>query len=337
MTDGVRASTEQELADLVELLDAVGTRIDALDGAPRAGSSAAAEENRAIGGARAHLARQHAGQVLSDLDEVRRRAQGMTERARALRARRRPGQEPAGKPAVGGAREATALRAAARDLVDVHDRDEVVRRVLVGARRVVPGARWTGVVLGDAAGRPSLEVGDSAVVDELTAVAHRLGRGPMSDVLAGGDAVAADLAADGRWPGFADAAAERGVCGVLVVALPSTRVTGALVLYADRPRAFGAAPLRVASTYADHVGIALGSARRVAGMARALETRDVIGQAKGIVAQRDRIDPEAAFEKLVSASQRANLKVAEVARWVVAEQARREVSPEDGVRPVPRR
>jgi ANTAR domain len=46
---------------------------------------------------------------------------------------------------------------------------------------------------------------------------------------------------------------------------------------------------------------------------RAVENRDLIGQAKGILMQREGCSPEAAFRMLVTASQSTNTKVVDVA------------------------
>ena len=52
-------------------------------------------------------------------------------------------------------------------------------------------------------------------------------------------------------------------------------------------------------------------------MEAALRTRDLIGQAKGLLMARSGVDEDAAFQMLVSASQRMNVKLAEVARRLV--------------------
>lgn len=56
----------------------------------------------------------------------------------------------------------------------------------------------------------------------------------------------------------------------------------------------------------------------VAGLRRALTTRGVIEQAKGILAERYGIDPEEAFERLSRTSQHTNVRLAEVAAGIVA-------------------
>ena len=57
---------------------------------------------------------------------------------------------------------------------------------------------------------------------------------------------------------------------------------------------------------------------RIRLLERALESRDIIGQAKGILMARQRITADAAFALLVRASQRTNIKVRDVAAELVA-------------------
>lgn len=52
---------------------------------------------------------------------------------------------------------------------------------------------------------------------------------------------------------------------------------------------------------------------KVDGLEEALQTRDVIGQAKGILMERLHLTPDQAFEELRSLSQQYNRKVKEIA------------------------
>jgi AmiR/NasT family two-component response regulator len=54
--------------------------------------------------------------------------------------------------------------------------------------------------------------------------------------------------------------------------------------------------------------------QREAALHRALSTRDVIGQAKGILMERQRLSAGEAFDLLRRASQRLNVRVADVAQ-----------------------
>jgi AmiR/NasT family two-component response regulator len=58
---------------------------------------------------------------------------------------------------------------------------------------------------------------------------------------------------------------------------------------------------------------ALAESRRAAQLERALQSRDVIGQAKGILMHRHALTADQAFQMLVRASQRTNTKLVDVA------------------------
>jgi AmiR/NasT family two-component response regulator len=49
---------------------------------------------------------------------------------------------------------------------------------------------------------------------------------------------------------------------------------------------------------------------------RDLSARDLIGRAKGILAERFKVDDGAAFQMLVKSSQDTNLKLTAVAQWL---------------------
>ncbi len=66
-------------------------------------------------------------------------------------------------------------------------------------------------------------------------------------------------------------------------------------------------------------------------MAQALGTRDLIGQAKGILMERFSVDDDSAFQMLVRSSQETNVKLVDVARWLTssADRGRALVDPAD--------
>jgi AmiR/NasT family two-component response regulator len=50
---------------------------------------------------------------------------------------------------------------------------------------------------------------------------------------------------------------------------------------------------------------------------RAIDSRDLIGQAKGVLRERFKVDDEGAFQMLVKSSQDTNMKLTAVARWLL--------------------
>jgi AmiR/NasT family two-component response regulator len=67
---------------------------------------------------------------------------------------------------------------------------------------------------------------------------------------------------------------------------------------------------------AAQAALALAAVQRTVHLSRALESRDVIGQAKGVLMERYRITADAAFGILARASQDTNRRLPEVAALV---------------------
>jgi len=95
---------------------------------------------------------------------------------------------------------------------------------------------------------------------------------------------------------------------------------GTFTLYGREPDAFGVEGQEFTSVIAAYVSVAVAMAHRrtdldgrEAALHRALSTRDVIGQAKGILMERQRLTAGEAFDLLRRASQSLNLKLADVA------------------------
>jgi AmiR/NasT family two-component response regulator len=107
-------------------------------------------------------------------------------------------------------------------------------------------------------------------------------------------------------------------------------VAGALNAYASATDAFADDDRQIGLIIADHAALALDYARvrdeaeREAGELRtALQSRDVIGQAKGILMERSGLDADEAFAVLRLLSQRRNVKLREVAADVAKSVVRR--------------
>jgi AmiR/NasT family two-component response regulator len=92
------------------------------------------------------------------------------------------------------------------------------------------------------------------------------------------------------------------------------RSLGALSLYASQVAAFTDLHERVTILLATFAALALAEAQRANQMHDALDHRDVIGQAKGILMERHSITADAAFGVLSRVSQAENVKLAEIAR-----------------------
>jgi GAF domain-containing protein len=162
-----------------------------------------------------------------------------------------------------------------------------------------------------------------AVVGEpphlLDLLQQKTGTGPCIEAARDQSVITIDnIVGESRWPMFAATAADLGVASMVCVPLWVNKLRlGTLSLYGDKPEAFESRHVQLTRLYATHAALALADAQRTAQLQAALMKRDIIGQAKGILMERDKITPDAAFECLSLASQRLNIKLTEIAQRLV--------------------
>ena len=177
----------------------------------------------------------------------------------------------------------------------------------------------------DCASITSLRAGDLVTVattEDLLREADRLqqrcGEGPCLESLKEGRTVhIEDLRVSERYPVLNPKLVELGFGSVLAYQLfAGERRLGALNLFASRPNAFDDEALQLGDVFATHAAVALAAAFKEEQLVVAVSTRDLIGQAKGILMERHKIGAEAAFALLVRGSQNAHRKLREVAEEV---------------------
>ncbi|WP_329120271.1 ANTAR domain-containing protein [Streptomyces sp. NBC_01465] len=118
--------------------------------------------------------------------------------------------------------------------------------------------------------------------------------------------------------GCARALEATGLRSVLLLRIRTqSRRFSVLSLASYTPRIFDDPAIRTARLLSTHIGVALQSATVLEQLTEALETRDVIGQATGILMEQLGIDAAQAFDRLVRASQQANVKVRDIALRIV--------------------
>ena len=127
-----------------------------------------------------------------------------------------------------------------------------------------------------------------------------------------------DTGKESRWPAICAEAQAHGVASMLCAPLwAGDRTLGTLTLYAKQPKAFDEHDKRVIEMYATLAALALAGAQRTDQLTQALRNRDLIGQAKGILMERYKVDEHAAFRTLGRISQALNTKLADIARQLV--------------------
>ncbi|MCE3555376.1 GAF and ANTAR domain-containing protein [Pseudonocardia sp. RS11V-5] len=352
MPEGGTADVPVRWAELAQAFDLVERTLGVLDeelgivGAPGVapgdgsgagsvrGSGPEAQENRAVRLAAARLARARAV-------ELRRRQAELVERSGSLhahvaRVRRESGAllrhtvDPAPAPDLAPAAVedppdlVELLEETTRTLLTGRDTDGVCVAAVEAARRAVPAAPHVGLLLAGGDDEAVVRAATDRTAELVCALQGRLGEGPGPDALHdGAPIVVHDLGtaeATSRWPGFASPATRHGVTSVAAFPLvaDSRPPAAALVLFAPVPGAFGAAELARGRLCAAQAAMALAGALQAENLVRALGSRDLIGQAKGVLMHTHGIDEQAAFELLRHASRNTNTKLVEVARRTVA-------------------
>jgi GAF domain-containing protein len=200
------------------------------------------------------------------------------------------------------------------------DSESILRAIVTAATDIVPGISWAGVAL--VRGRSVVSsTPTDAVAETLGQLQSDLGEGPVFDALSQQHTVILpDLAAETRWPRFVEASVGRGVhCMAAFRLFVEQEALGALILYGPAPNMFDEDSVLYGEILAQHAAVAMAGARAEEQLQQAIASRDIIGQAKGILMQRDKVSALQAFATLARASQDTNIKLVDVARFLVSE------------------
>jgi len=214
------------------------------------------------------------------------------------------------------------LAEVARELLAAGEVDATLQRMVELAVQTVDAADHAGVslVVGQHVETPAQNDGVPQAIDELQ---NEVDEGPCLDAIREHAVFeTGDFAMESRWPSFSPGVVERtGVRSALSMRLYCDEDTlGALNLYARAQDAFTEEDHSVSAIFAAHAAVALRAAQHQRQLAEAIETRDIIGQAKGIIMAHRGVDDATAFEILRDGSSRMHSKLREVARRVVEHQ-----------------
>ncbi len=218
---------------------------------------------------------------------------------------------------------AETLSGVARTLQAEPDLDTTLRAIVKAAVDYVTGAEHAGISLVNRS-RISTVAPTSGVVEIIDKLQYDLHEGPCIDAIAEHQTYrVGNVGDETRWPSFGPAAAENGIHSLLSYRLFVTdRTLGALNLYSSRANAFDRQTEEDGRLFATHAAIALVGAQREAQLSLAIENRDIISTAKGILMERHDLDAASAFRMLVEASQSTNVKLHQSASWLVENRSR---------------
>lgn len=307
------SSPQLELKDF--LADLNDRRVRLLELAAPGSSNAALLEELTILGEQVIVADEELRAQREELDETRRGLQSLAAERDLLRQ-----SATDANVLTEYAMQLTAeLASTAEELAGGRSVDDVLASVLHAAARIVTGAEQAAISL--IRPRQHLEVvaweGAAALAGEQAQL--ELHEGPVVEVAALGARVGVDdVLDDSRWPILGERMRGLGIRSILALPLKVARDRlGTLTLYANQPAAFDETAEFAAAMLSAHAAVAVSRALAEENLRLAIKSRQDIGQAVGILVERQRLTAEAAFEHLVQASQRKHMKVRNLARIVV--------------------
>jgi hypothetical protein len=230
-----------------------------------------------------------------------------------------------------------ALRRASHFLVEqrsIRDLEETLGQIVSVAVDTIPGVDAGSISITEH-GRIGTRHPTSEHIGKLDEKQSELREGPCIEAIEDppetGVVIAHDFAGTDaeRWPRFGPLAVEAGFRALMSTQLTADKsMRAALNLYSHREGAFDEHARTLAGLFGSQAALLLYGSGHMKHMQRAIDSRDLIGQAKGILMERNKIDDEAAFQMLVRTSQDTNIKLTSVATWLT-----RNVSTPNDVRP----
>jgi hypothetical protein len=200
------------------------------------------------------------------------------------------------------------------------DADSVLEELTRNAAKFVPGAQLAGITVVGRKGAITTVAPTHAFVITLDDVQRTHGEGPCRTAGIEHQIIRIDdLSKEQRWPRYRDDAIRftsvRSILSLQMFTDPKS--TGALNFYAERTYVFDDESVELGLIFATHTALVWNLARSSEQFRSALASRDVIGQAKGMIMERFNVNAVEAFELLRKLSQTSNTPVAEVARRLV--------------------
>lgn len=205
--------------------------------------------------------------------------------------------------------------------------EDTLQRVTDLTVDAIEGAELAGLTM-IAEGRKRTAVFTDELAPEIDRSQYESGEGPCIDAFETGKVQTIESTLEeGPWPEFRQAATEHGIHSTLSLPMMVDRKTvGAMNLYARRERAFSQEDHEVGLLFAGQAAIVLANTQAYwdahqlsLRLSEAMSSSSVIEQAKGMLMAAQACTADEAFELLVQASQRENVKLRDVAQRIVDE------------------
>jgi GAF domain-containing protein len=179
----------------------------------------------------------------------------------------------------------------------VTDEQHSLDAITEAAVALIDGAECSAIVVLARPGRLTARSVHGELPPFVMGLQNEVGEGPCLDAVSQTSQVAVrDIRSELRWPAFSAQVSRFGVGSMLCTPLTAEdRILGSLTLASTRPNAFDEDSVGLAAVFATHAAIALVGANHVRGLTAMASSRDLIGQAKGILMERYKLSPDKAF------------------------------------------
>jgi GAF domain-containing protein len=201
------------------------------------------------------------------------------------------------------------------------DDEDSMRRITETARHAIHGCDAASLSLLERQG-PVTRAATDELAEAGDQIQYEEHEGPCLDAaMERRWLVVPDMARDGRWTRssrrLADELGVRSMfsCRLALDAAPH-QTLGGMNLYSTRPDAFPDEDQMLAILLASLGAVVVDASRQQAHLREGLKSRQVIGEAIGILRAQTHVTSEEAFAMLVGASQRMNLKLRDLARRI---------------------
>ena len=198
------------------------------------------------------------------------------------------------------------------------DLDETLSRITAAAVEVLPAVRYASITVRHSDGRLDTVAPTDDLLYDIDAAQYELREGPCYEAATDTVHVTAPrLADDPRFRQYAPVAVKAGIHAQAGIRLFDARTSnGALNLYAEEPGAFeDLGP--IGQLFTHQSAMALAYASEISDLRAAVRSRQLIGQAVGIMMERFKLDDARAFAFLARLSSHENIKLRVVAQRLI--------------------
>ena len=208
----------------------------------------------------------------------------------------------------------------ARQLEAEDDPSRMLDELVTAAVAIIPDVEHASLSMVYARREVRSEHPSSDLPAEVDAIQNTVGEGPCLDAIYREQTVRVhDMLHEPRRPLFAKRAHDAGAGSMWSFQLyVQDDNLGSLNLDNSRANGFDDESEQVGLLFASHAAVAYADAKKISGLSRALASRDLIGQAKGMLMERYRLDADRAFSVLTRVSQSTHRPLREVADELVS-------------------